>query len=169
MTSAKQLRSILPLLAGVLVASAVAAVALMIAARTRPHLPPGNVRNLIAAYLADEQAAKEEYTDALVTASGIVSWSARSDEVTTRMLGEWSPFLVERSKQATVLLLVDDRHQVLADFNANKQREALALRPGERATIRGQHYSPTSVVYDGNVIAVLHGCEAQVSSTDFES
>ena len=73
------------------------------------------------------------------------------------MLGEWSPFLEERSKQATVLLIVDGRHQVLADFDAKDQREV--LRAGERVTIRGRHHSPTSVAYDGKAILVLNGCE----------
>jgi hypothetical protein len=159
MTATRVLRSILPPLAGLVVAGAVAAVALVVAARTRPDPPPGDVRHLIAAYLADVHVAREEYRDALVTASGVVNWSARSDEVTTRAAGEWSPFLEERSKHATVLLIVDGRHQVLADFDAKDQREALALRAGERVTIRGRHDSPTSVVYDGKALLVLNGCE----------
>jgi hypothetical protein len=159
MTATRMRRSLLPPLAGVLAAGAVAAVALVVASRTRPDPPPGDVRQLIAAYLADADAAREEYRDAPVTASGVVNWSARSDEVTARATGAWSPFLEERSRQATVLMVVDGRHQVQAEFDAKHQRAALALRAGERATIRGRHSSNTSVVYDGKVILVLNGCE----------
>jgi hypothetical protein len=127
--------------------------------------PPGDVREVISAYLADTEAAREKYRDALVTASGVVSWSARTDQVTTQVTtgaaDERSPYLEELSKQATVLIIVDDRHEILADFGAEHQREALALRQGDRVTIRGRHHGGffTGVVYRGNVILTLEGCE----------
>jgi hypothetical protein len=130
---------------------------------TRQRTAPlaGDVREVITAYLADQDAARDKYSNAPVTASGVVRWSARTDEVTTRAAGERSPHLDELSKQATVLIIVDGRHEVLADFGAENQREALALREGERVTIRGRHHGGffAGVVYDGNVILTLNGCD----------
>jgi hypothetical protein len=133
----------------------------LLATRQRAAPPPGDVREVIASYLADAEAAREKYHDTPVTAVGVVSWSARRDEVTTRKAGEWSPQLDEWSKQATVLIVVDDRHEILADFGPENQREALALRAGERVTIKGRHTgcSSTGVVYRGKVILTLDGCE----------
>ena len=138
-----------------------AAAGWLLATRQRTAPPPGDVREVISAYLADEEAAREKYSDALVTASGVVNWSARRDEVTTRAADEWSPYLDELSKQATVLIIVDDHHEILADFDAEHQREALALRQGEWVTIRGRHQGGffTGVVYDGKVLLTLEGCE----------
>src|SRR5262249_37790389 len=108
-----------------------AATGWLLATRQRTAPPPGGGREVLSAYLADTEAAREKYSDALVTASGGVGWSARRDEVTTRAADEWSPYLDELSKQATVLIVVDDRYQILADFGAENQREALALRKGD--------------------------------------
>jgi len=133
----------------------------LLATRQRTAPPPGDVRDVIASYLADEEAAREKYHDAPVTVGGVVNWSARSDEVTTRRATERSPHLDELSRQATVLIIVDDRHEILANFDSENQREALALGAGERVTIKGRHtgYSSTGVVYRGKVILVLDGCE----------
>ena len=138
-----------------------AATGWLLATRQQPAYPPGDVREVIASYLADEDAAREKYSDALVTASAVVNWSARRDKVTTRAADERSPHLDELSKQATVLIIVDDRHEILADFDAENQREALALRKGERVTIKGRHRGGffTGVVYDGKVLLTLEGCE----------
>jgi hypothetical protein len=140
---------------------AAAATVWRLANRERSAPPPGDARAVIAAYLDDQHAARKTYRDALVTASGVVRWSARRDEVTTRAADHWSPYLEELSKQAAVLLIVDDRHQILADFGAENQRAALALRPGERVTIRGRHRGgvTTGVVYSGKVLLTLEGCE----------
>src|SRR5687767_5511511 len=80
-----------------------AATGWLLATRQQLALPPGDARAVIAAYLADEGAARETYRDHRVTASGVVNWSARRDEVTSRAVNEWSPQLEEWSKQATVL------------------------------------------------------------------
>jgi hypothetical protein len=146
----------------VLAASGVTAVTGWLLATRDQFVPPhGDVREVIAAYLADVDAARVEYGDALVTASGVVRWSARRDEVTTRAAGERSPWLDELSKQAAVLIVVDDRHEILADFGAEHQRGALALRAGERVTVRGRHRGGffTGVVYDGKALLTLNGCE----------
>lgn len=131
-----------------------------LATRQRIAPPPGEVREVIASYLADE-AAREKYSDDLVTASGVVGWSGRRVAATTRLAGDRSPQLDERSKQATVLIIVDGRHEILADFDAENQREALALIKGEPVTIKGRHYGGffTGVVYDGKVLLTLEGCE----------
>jgi hypothetical protein len=130
-----------------------------LATRQRPA-PTEDVREVMTAYLADQSAARDKYSDALVTASGVVRWSARTDEVTTHGPGERSPQLDELSKQATVLIIVDGRHVVLADFSEENQREAMALREGEQVTIRGRHSGFfTGVMGDGNVILSLNGCE----------
>jgi hypothetical protein len=123
--------------------------------------PPGDVRAVIAAYLADVDAAREEYRDALVTASGVVRWSARRDVVTSRAADHWSPYLEELSKQATALIVVDGRHEILADFGAENQRETLDLRSGEQVTVRGRHRGGffTGIVYDGKALLTLNGCE----------
>ena len=120
--------------------------------------PPGNVHEVITAYLADRRAAMDKYSDAIVTASGVVRWSAWTDEVTTRGPGERLPQVDEFSKQATVLIIVDGRHTILADFGEENYREALALREGERVTIRGRHDGTGGVTHNG-VILVLNGCE----------
>jgi hypothetical protein len=141
---------------------AAAATVWRLASRERSAPPPGDVRAVIAAYLDDQHAARKTYRDALVTASGVVRWSARRDEVTTRAADDhWSPQLEELSKQATVLIIVDERHEILADFGAENQRAALALRPGERVTVRGRHHGgvATGVVHSGKVILTLEGCE----------
>ncbi len=149
-------------LVGVAAFVVVAAMGWLLANRLPPAYPPGDVREVISAYLDDEGAARDKYSDARVTASGVVSWSLRSDLACTRADGEWSPHLEALSKQATVLISVDDRHQILAYFGAENQREALAFGAGERVTIKGRHtgHSSTGVaVYDGKVILVLDGCE----------
>jgi hypothetical protein len=132
----------------------------LLATRHRPA-PPGDVREVIASYLTDAEAAREKYHDAPVTASGVVAGSARGDVMFTRAADHWSPQLDELSKQALVTIIVDDHHEVWANFGAENQREALALRKGERVTIKGRHtgYTTTGVVYDGKVILVLDGCE----------
>jgi hypothetical protein len=115
------------------------------------------VREVITAYLAGEDAAREKYRDALVTASGVVNWSYRVDEITTRRADE----VMERSDQAGVLIIVDERHEILAYFDRDNHREALALGKGARVTIKGRHAGTffTGVVYRGKVILTLDGCE----------
>jgi tRNA_anti-like len=118
---------------------------------------PGDVRELIASYLTDVDAAREKYSDALVTASGVVKWSARDDEITSRRADHF----IEKSDKATVLVIVDDRHEILAAFDPENQREALALRKGERVTITGRHHGGffTGNVWRGKVLLTLSGCE----------
>jgi hypothetical protein len=123
--------------------------------------PPENVHEVIAAYLADTDAARKKYSATEVTASGVIRWSARRDKVTTAAAGERSAYLDEMAKQATVLIVVDDRHEILADFGPENQRVALSLQSGERVTIRGQHHGGffSGVVYQGNVLMTLENCE----------
>lgn len=133
-----------------------------LAARQRAA-PPGDVHEVIAAYLADESAARDKYSDALVTASGVVRWSARSDELVAGVRGERSPYLDEWSKQATVLIIVDGRHVVWAEFGEENQRLALALREGERVTVRGRHHNVfghvSPAAHNPHVTLTLTGCE----------
>jgi hypothetical protein len=118
---------------------------------------PVDGREVIASYLADVDAAREKYSDALVTASGVVKWSARNDEITSRLADD----VIEKSDKATVLVIVDDRHEILAGFDPENQREALALREGERVTIKGRHYGGffSGNVWRGKVLLTLNGCE----------
>lgn len=156
MTATRMLRIVVSL-----VVCAVVIGAFVVAVRARPAAPPGDVRNVIAAYLADVDAAREEFHDTRVTASGVVQWAARRDQVTARALDDRSPQLKEWAKEAVVLMVVDGRHEILADFGAENQRAALARRKGERLTIKGRHYggSTSGVVYKGKVIMRLGGCE----------
>ncbi len=157
MTATRMRRIVVSLVVGAGVVGAI-----LVTVRARPDPPPGDVRNVIAAYLANEEAAREEYRDTPVTASGVVRWSARRDQVTARAADDRSPQLEEWAKEAVVLIVVDDRHEILADFGAENQRAALALRKGDRVTIKGRHYggSFTSVaVYNGKVIMIVTGCE----------
>src|SRR5262245_55065554 len=94
------------------VITAAAATGWWLATRQRTA-PPGDVNEVITAYLADQSAARDKYSDALVTVSGVVRWSARTDEVTTRGPGERSPQLDEMSKHAAVMIIVDGRHVVV--------------------------------------------------------
>ncbi|HXD85171.1 MAG TPA: hypothetical protein VN641_01675 [Urbifossiella sp.] len=133
----------------------------LLATRQRAAPPPGDVREVIASYLADAEAAREKYHDAPVTALGVVDGSERRDVMYTRAADHWSPYLDELSKQAVVAIIVDNHHEVWANFGAENQREALALRKGERVTIKGRHtgYTTTGAVYDGKVVLVVDGCE----------
>jgi hypothetical protein len=133
----------------------------VLATRQQAARTPGDLREVIASYLADEDAAREKYRDVSVTGSGVVRWSARGDEITSRRAGEWSQHLEQLSREAAVMIIVDDLHEVLASFDAENQREALALRTGERVTFKGRHRGGffTGVVYNGKVILTAEGCE----------
>ena len=166
MTAKGMRRSILSLLAGAVLVGALVAGALLVTDRARPDPPPGDVREVIDAYLADENAAREKYRDALVTASGVVNWSARREEVTARFTslnGVKQPAQpADIPDEACVLLTVLGRHQVLADFGGENKREALLLKKGDRVTINGRHTGSWfgGAVYRGETVYLtLVDCE----------
>jgi hypothetical protein len=132
-------RSIIPLLAGIAVVTAGG----LLTHHTHRTPPRDDVRYIVAAYLANEEAAREEYRDALVTASGVVNWSAQREEITTRLVsqndGKQPAHHDDIPDEACVLIIVPGGHQILADFAGENKLEALALRSGDRVTIRGRH------------------------------
>jgi hypothetical protein len=135
-------RSIVSLVAGAVVVGAVVAGAILVVDCTRPGPQSGDVREVIDAYLADENAAREKYRDARATASGVVNWSARREEVTSRLTslnGVKQPAPADIPDEACVLITVLGRHQVLAEFGGENKREALLLKKGDRVTIQGRH------------------------------
>jgi hypothetical protein len=161
MTAKGRSRTILPLLAGIAVVTAGG----LLMHHTRRTPPPGDVRNIVAAYLADEETAREEYRNALVTASGVVNWSKRREEITSRPVSQ----KVKQPAQppdipdeACVLITVTGGHQVLADFARENKREALSLSTGDRVTIRGRHtgsWFGGAVYRHETVYLVLVDCE----------
>jgi hypothetical protein len=166
MTAKRRRRHIVSLLAGAIVVGAVVAGAVLVANRAQPDPSLGDVRNIVAAYLADEDAAREEYRDALVTASGVVNWSARREEVTSRFTslnGVKQPAQPDDiPDEACVLITVLGRHQVLADFAGENKCEALLLKKGDRVTIKGRHTGSWfgGAVYRGETVYLtLVDCE----------
>jgi hypothetical protein len=159
-------RSIISLVAGAVVAGAVVAGAVLVVNRTRPDPPPGDVRQVVAAYLADEDAAREAYRDVLVTASGVVHWSARREEVTARRI---FPNGIKQPAQSDdipdevwVLITVLGRHQVMAYYDGENKREALSLGKGAWVTIKGRHTGSWfgGAVYRGETVYLtLVECE----------
>jgi hypothetical protein len=129
---------------------------------TRRIPPPGDVRYIVAAYLADEDAARKEYRDALVTASGVVNWSKRREEITTRFTLNGVEQPHDIPDEVTVMLTVPGGHQILADFAGENKNEALSLRTGDRVTIRGRHtgsWFGGAVYRHETVYLVLVDCE----------
>jgi hypothetical protein len=171
MTAKGMRRRIVSLLAGAVVVGAVVvgavvAGAVLVADRSRPDPPPGDVRNIVAAYLADENAAREEYRDALVTASGVVNWSKRREEITSRISPRNGAKQLARPDdipdEVCVLITVLGRHQVLANFDGENKREALLLKTGDRVTIKGRHTGSWfgAAVYRGETVYLtLVDCE----------
>ncbi|QDU18995.1 SH3 domain-containing protein [Urbifossiella limnaea] len=124
--------------------AAILTVVAVLVAHAVPLAPrPGNVRHLVAAYLADEDAAREAYRDVRFTASGTVNWSHRTIDIMSRLFNddeaERSPDLERAAREATVYTTLPGGHQVLADFDPDRQAEALAIRPGDRVTVTGRH------------------------------
>ena len=150
-------RSAVRLLAFAVAFGVVVTGAILVANRVSPGRSPGDVHIVIDAYLADVDAAREEYRDTVVTATGVVAWSARDDEITSRAVDT----VIEKSDRATVLFFVDDRHRIHAHFDPQNQLEALALKMGDRVTITGRHRGGffTGNVWHGKVILILEGCE----------
>lgn len=138
----------------------------VLVAHVVPLAPPsGDVRHLIAAYLADANAARDDYRGVRFTATGTVNWSHRTLDITTRAIDdgdERSPHLERAARTATVYITLPGGHRVLADFEPERQAEALALKPGDRVTITGRHNGSwiNASVYLGKFVYLsLFECE----------